>query len=127
MNLLATIMLYAGSVVITVWGIAHIVPTKSVIAGFEPLTEDNRRILIMEWVSAGLTLCFIGVLAFSVTVIGPRDSVGSLFALRGSAVMLLIMAFWTLVTGGRTSTVQFKICPMVKTAVAALFLVGSAL
>jgi hypothetical protein len=125
--MLATIMLYTGSVVITLWGIAHIAPTKSVIAGFEPLTADNRRILTMEWVSEGLTLCFIGVLAFCVTVMVPRDSAGSLLTLRGCAVMLLVMALWTLGTGGRTSIVQFKICPVVKTAVAVLFLTGSAL
>jgi AhpD family alkylhydroperoxidase len=49
--MLALIMLHTGSIIIAVWGVAHIAPTKSIVAGCEPLSMDNRRVLTMEWVS----------------------------------------------------------------------------
>ncbi len=47
------ILLYIGSGVITVWGIAHIIPTKNVVNGFGTISDDNRRIITMEWVAEG--------------------------------------------------------------------------
>ncbi|MHC4093987.1 MAG: hypothetical protein ACYSVY_27565 [Planctomycetota bacterium] len=125
--MLASIMLYAGSIIIAAWGVAHIVPTKSVVAGFGPLSPDNRRVITMEWVSEGLMLCFIGVLTGLVTVATPHGTPAATLVYRVSAVMLLVMAVWTLVTGGRTAVVFFKICPAVKTAVAVMFFVGTVL
>ena len=46
---------------------------------------------------------------------------------RAAAVMLLVMAVWTGVTGARTSIIPFKLCPIVKTAVAILFVWASVL
>ncbi len=120
-------MLYTASIVITLWGVAHIVPTKQVVAGFGPLSSDNRRILTMEWVAEGVTLCFLGVLTFLVTVMGLRSTEAGLLVYRACAFMLLLMALWTGITGGRTSTAVFKICPVVKTGAAVLLLVGSTL
>lgn len=119
-----TVMLYAGAVIITLWGMAHIVPTKPVVAGFEPLSSDNRRILTMEWVAEGLTLCFIGALTFVVTFVAGPTALGRVVYWT-CAGMLLLLAVWTLMMGGRTSIVQFKICPAVKTVVAALLIGGS--
>jgi hypothetical protein len=121
------VLLYVGSVVIALWGVAHIAPTKPVVAGFGPLSPENRRILTMEWVAEGLALGFIGVLCFLATFLVGRENAGAILVYRASAVMLLVLAGWTLLTGGRTSVVQFKICPAVKTIVAALLLVGSSL
>jgi len=118
-------MVYFGATVIALWGIAHIAPTRGVVAGFGAISQDNRRIVLMEWAAEGLTLTFIGVLVLLITALhGSEDSV-SLSVYRISAAMLLVMAAWTLVTGARTSILPIKICPVVKTAVAALFLVGS--
>ncbi len=119
-------MLYAASAIITLWGVAHIVPTKPVVAGFEPLSPDNRRILTMEWVAEGLTLCFIGALTLVVTVSAGPGGAGRV-VYWACAAMLLLLAVWTLVTGGRTAIVQFKICPLVKTLVAALLIAGSSI
>lgn len=49
-------LIYTGSAVIILWGIAHLIPTKAVVNGFEPVSEDNRRIITMEWMAEGLTL-----------------------------------------------------------------------
>ncbi|MCJ7510431.1 MAG: hypothetical protein MUP14_06060 [Dehalococcoidia bacterium] len=123
----ADIVLYVGSIVITLWGIAHVLPTRSFVAGFGPMSRDSRRIITMEWIAEGLTLCFVGSLVLLITALdGSQDPV-SRHVYRISAVMLIIMAGLTLLTGARTSIVPIKVCPIVKTTVAALFLVGSVL
>jgi hypothetical protein len=121
------ILLYVGSSVITLWGIAHIAPTKPVVAGFGPISEENKRIITMEWVAEGLTLCFIGLLVLVITLLEGAQNPVSIIAYRASALMLIIMAGWTLLTGARTSIIPIKICPLVKTAVAILFVLGSVL
>jgi hypothetical protein len=120
-------LLYVGSIVIFLWGVSHIVPTPGVVAGFEPITEENRLIITMEWVAEGLTLCFIGALVLCVTLLAGSTSPASVIVYRASAVMLLVMAVWTGLTGARTSIIPIKICPIVKTAVALLFIWASVL
>ena len=121
------ILLYVGSAIIIVWGIAHIIPTRSVVKGFGEISEDNTKIITMEWVAEGITLCFIGVLVLLVTVIGGSQGAVSALVYRISAGMLVVMAVWTALTGARTSVIPIKICPFVKTAVAILFVLGSIL
>jgi hypothetical protein len=119
--------LYASSIIIIVWGVAHIIPTQAVLAGFGSLSQANKRILTMEWVAEGLALCFIGVLTLLVTFqVGSANSIATL-VYRASAGMLVVMAIWTAVTGARTSIVPIKICPWVKTAAAVLLLLGTLL
>ena len=120
-------LLYVGSIAIIVWGIAHIIPTKSVVSGFGSISADNKQIITMEWVAEGLTLCFIGLLVLLVIAFGDSGNHVSDIVYRVSATMLFVMAILTLFTGGRTSIIPIKICPFVKTAVAILFLLGSLL
>jgi hypothetical protein len=49
--MISDILLYVGAGVITLWGIAHIIPTKSVVNGFGQISQDNRRIITMGWVT----------------------------------------------------------------------------
>ncbi len=125
--MISNILLYVGSIAITLWGIAHIIPTQSVVNGFGSISEDNRRIITMEWAAEGLALCFIGVLVLLVTALGGARNTASLVVFRTSAAMLMIMAGWTALTGAKTSIIPIKICPFVKTAVAILFVVASLL
>jgi hypothetical protein len=120
------VLLYVGSVIITVWGIAHIVPTQSIVRGFGVISDDNRRIITLEWVGEGLTLCFIGVLVFLVTLIGGGCDPVSFLVYRASAIMLAALALLSAFTGARTSVVPMKVCPFVKTVTAVLFVLGSA-
>jgi len=120
-------LLYIGSIVIILWGISHIAPTKSVVEGFGAITEDNRLIITMEWVAEGLTLCFIGALVLYVTLRADPANPVSIVVYRAAALMLLVMAVWTGVTGARTSVIPIKICPIVKSVVAILFVVASVL
>ncbi|MFB0565228.1 MAG: hypothetical protein ACETWK_06050 [Candidatus Aminicenantaceae bacterium] len=121
------ILLHIGSILIIMWGIGHIIPTKSVVDGFGQISEDNRRIITMEWIAEGLTLCFLGILVLSVTLSGGSQSAVSKIVYWISAAVLIIMAVLSSLTGARTSIVQMKICPFVKTAVAILFFLGPVL
>jgi hypothetical protein len=60
----AHILLYAASALVSAWGLAHLVPTRAVVAGFGPISVDNRRVLTMEWVAEGITMLFVGVVWF---------------------------------------------------------------
>ena len=81
----------------------------------------------MEWIAEGLTLCFIGLLVLFITTLEGLQNPVSVIVYRISAVMLFIMAGLTQLTGARTSILPIKICPVVKTAVAILFFLGSVL
>ena len=123
----SSIMLYAGSVILIVWGIAHIVMTKPVINGFEPLSKDNRQVITMEWITEGLALCFIGLLVLFITIFEvPQNSV-SIFVYRSSALMLIIMAVLSAFTGARTPHLPYKLCPPIFTTAAILFFVATLL
>ena len=115
-------ILYAGSVVITLWGVAHVVPTAAIVSGFGAISQGNKRLITMEWIAEGLTLCFIGALVFTTTA--ATDSRAAVWV---SAAMLLVMAALTALTGARTSILPVKVYPFVKTGVAVLFILGAAL
>ena len=116
-------LLYIGSIIIILWGIAHLVPTRGVVKGFGAISEDNRRIITMEWLAEGLTLIFIGILVLIVTSQACDGNAAARWVVMASAAMLLVMAVLTQMTGARTSVVAIQICPWVKTMVAILFFV----
>ena len=118
-------LVHIGSVVIFIWGIGHLMPTSSIVKGFGPLSQDNRRIITMEWIAEGLTLCSIGVLASMCMLVGGPDRQVSVIMVRALAILLIMMAILSAFTGGRTSILPMKLCPYVKTTVALLFVIGS--
>ena len=121
------VLLYIGSAIIIVWGIAHIAPTKAIVKGFGEISEDNRRIITMEWIAEGLALVFIGLLVLLITALYEYSDPVSVLVYRVSEGMLIVMAGLTALTGGRTSIVPIKICPIVLSIVAILFILGSVL
>lgn len=118
------VLVYVGAAVIFAWGIGHLIPTRSVVAGFGELSADNRRTLVMEWAAEGLTLCFLGVLAALVVAVGGLGSPAGRVAVRAAAAMLFVLAGLSAGTGARTPVGPMKACPIVKSVVAALYLVG---
>jgi hypothetical protein len=78
----------------------------------------------MDWVAEGLTLIFIGLLVFFVTLIAGPVVVVARAVYRLCFGMLVVLAVLSFFTGARTSIVPMKICPFVKLLVAA-FLVPS--
>ena len=119
------VLLYVGSAVIFLWGVGHLAPTRNVVADFGDISADNTKIITMEWIIEGLTLCFLGVLvAISASVLGPVGPATRLVA-RAAAVMLLLLATVSAFTGARTAVLPMKLCPVVKTSVALAFLVAT--
>lgn len=124
--MLNVVLLYLGSVIIVIWGIAHLVPTRSIVNGFGKISRDSRLIITMDWIAEGLTLCFIGLLIFFVTLFAGHANIGSRIVFRLCFGMLVVLSVLSFFTGARTSVVPMKICPFVKLLVAA-FLVPSLL
>lgn len=119
------VLLYIGSAVIFLWGVGHIVPTRNVVADFGDISADNKRIITMEWLIEGFTLCFLGVLvALSASALGSLSPATHLVA-RAAGVMLLLLAIVSAFTGARTAVLPMKLCPYVKTAVALAFFVAT--
>ncbi len=123
----AVVLLYVGSGILILWGIAHLMPTKNVVEGFGAISADNRQIIRMEWVGGALSLCFIGVLVLLVTVMGGPANPISLLVYRAAAAMLVVLAVWKAMSGARTAIVPIKICVGLLPTVALLFVLGSIL
>lgn len=121
------ILLYTGSAAIAFWGVMHIVKTRAVVAGFEPLTRDNRLVLTMEWILEGVTLCFIAALVSAVTLLAGSNISVATIVYRASALMMIVMAGVSLFTGARAAPLPYKLCPPIFTSVGVLYFVGSIL
>jgi hypothetical protein len=120
-------LIYIGSAVIILWGIAHLIPTRQIIKGFGDISADNKKILAMELLSEGLTLIFLGVLPMLIILYGDTQSQTAHIVFFAEAGMLLVMAVVTTFTGARTPVFWYKLCPAVKVIVAAFFVLGSVL
>jgi len=112
---------------IIVWGIAHIFPTKSIVKGFGEISKDNKHIIKMEWIAEGITLIFIGTIVVFVTIFGDVTTLIPQIVFWISSAMLVIMAILSTFTGARVPVIPMKLCPVIKTIVAILFLIGSLL
>jgi len=119
------VLLMLGAVLTTLWGAAHLLPTKAVVAGFGAISADNRRIITMEWIVEGVTLIFLGVLVGAVTLIDSQAPVSDLVYVI-SAGALVVLALVSLFTGFKVSLLPFKLCPAIFGLSAALVLIGAA-
>jgi hypothetical protein len=122
--MLNTILLYIGAAIPIVWGVAHLVATSSAVKGFGEISQDNRRIITMEWIMEGLLLVFIGAVVVAATVIG-RTGVTSRWVYRLSFLMLNIMSVVSLLTGFRVHFLPFRLCPILFTSSSILVILGT--
>ena len=120
------VLAYIAAALIAVWGIAHAVPTKRVVAGFAPITADNRRVLTQEWLAESLTMWGMAALVVAVTATAADIQVTAI-VYRVVAGLLVALAVLTALTGARTPIVWFKVCPALLATSAALLLVASIL
>ena len=124
---MATILVYLAAALVAVWGVAHAIPTRQVIAGFEPISADNRRVIRQEWLAEAFTMWGAAGILIATTIAGGVHADASLWAYRVAAGLLIALAGLTTLTGARTPVIWFKICPVLLTASAALLLVASLL
>jgi hypothetical protein len=120
------VLAYTAAALIAVWGIAHAVPTKKVVAGFAPITADNRRVLTQEWLAESLTMWGMATLVVAATATAADIHVTAIVD-RVVAGLLVALAVLTAFTGARTPVVWFKVCPALLVTSAALLLAASIL
>jgi len=117
------VLLYTGSFFLLAWGIAHLFPTKSVVAGFGDISVDNRRIITMEWIIEGVVLIFVAAVVASVTMIDIASQVSRMVYWIAFAT-LNVLSVISLLTGAKINFLPFKLCPTIFTASSVLILVG---
>ena len=118
------VLAYIAAALIAVWGIAHAVPTKRVVAGFAPITADNRRGLTQKWLAESLTMWGMAALVVAVTATAADMQITAT-VYRVVAGLLVTLAVLTAFTGARTPVVWFKVCPALLATSAALLVVAS--
>jgi hypothetical protein len=123
MNMVDLVLLYLGAGLTALWGVAHLVPTKSVVAGFGDISIDNKHIVEMEWITEGVALVFIGALVATVTLVDPLSPVSRAVYLV-SAIGLIGLSLVSLFTGFKIRFAPFKLCPFIFSLSAVLILFG---
>ena len=117
------VLAYIGAGFVAFWGIAHLFPTKNVVADFGDISEDNRNIITMEWIVEGVALIFIGALVATVTVVDATSPVTR--AVYWLAVVgLNALSVVSLFTGFKVDFIPFKLCPVIFTGASVLILLG---
>ena len=117
------ILAYIGAGFVAFWGIAHLFPTKNIVADFGEISDDNRNIITMEWIGEGVTLIFIGALVATVTAVDAASPVTR--AVYWLAVIgLNVLSVVSLFTGVKVNFITFKLCPVIFTGASILILLG---
>jgi hypothetical protein len=124
---MATILAYVAAAVVGLWGVAHAVPTRRVVAGFAPVTADNRWIILQEWMAEAFTMWGLAALVIAATAVGGAGADVTIWVYRIVAGLLVAFAALTALTGARTRVVWFKICPVLLSGSAALLVAASVL
>jgi hypothetical protein len=119
----AIFLLYLAAFLTTVWGVAHLFPTKNVVKGFGDISLDNGRVITMEWINEGATLIFIGVLTAAVTLVDPM-SLAAHTVYWLAIGMLVVLSIISLFTGFKINFLPFRLCPIIFTGSAILIFLG---
>lgn len=122
---MAAALAYVAGIVVAVWGVAHAAPTRQVLAGFAPVTADNRRIVLQEWLAEAFTMWGVAALVLVVTAVGGAGMDVRAWVYRIAAGLLIALGTLTALTGARTSVIWFKICPVLLAGSAGLLLAAS--
>jgi hypothetical protein len=118
------VLLYAGSALVLLWGIAHLFPTRSVVRDFGDISLDNKRIISMEWIIEGVSLIFIGATIIAATFI-DRTALVSKTMYWLCFVVLNVLSAVSLMTGFKVRFLPFKLCPVIFTTASILILLGN--
>jgi hypothetical protein len=121
---MAALLAYLAGVIVALWGVAHAVPARQVLAGFEPVAADNRRIVVQEWLAEAFTMWGIAAMVIVVTAVGGAGAGARVWVYRVAAGLLVALGA---LTGARTPVVWFKICPVLLACSAVLLLTASLL
>lgn len=67
---MGALLAYVAGAIVAVWGVARAIPTRRVLAGFAPITTDNRRVVVQEWLAEAFTMWGISAMVIVVTAVG---------------------------------------------------------
>ena len=122
--MISHVLLYAASVITAIWGVAHLLATGGVVKGFGSISEDNKRIITMEWIVEGVALASTAAFVAVATVIDANSAVSAgVYAV--SIATLLVLAIVSLFTGFKVAFLPFRLCPVIFTLSAALIAWGA--
>ncbi len=119
------VLAYLSAALIAAWGVAHAIPTRQVLAGFSPITPDNRRIIQQEWLAEAITMWGLAAVIIAATAAGGTNADVRAWVYRAVSALLIALAALTAFTGARTPVVWFKICPVLLSITAAMLLAAS--
>ena len=114
---------FAAGGLVFLWGVAHVIPTRQVVAGFGEIGRDNHLVLTMEWVAEALAMWLVAALVVAVAVAGTGDTARLVYRVCGG--FLMVLAAWTAATGARTPVIWFRLCPVVMTVSTGLLVAAS--
>jgi hypothetical protein len=121
---MSALLAYLAAALVAAWGVAHAVPTRQVVAGFGPITVDNRRVIRQEWLAEAFTMWGTAAVVVAATAAaGAADARAWVY--RAAAGLLVALGTLTALTGARTPVVWFKICPVLLGGAAGLLLAAS--
>ena len=123
---MAEVLAYVAAALVGLWGVSHAIPTCQVVAGFEPTTIDNHRVIVQEWLAEAFTMWGLAALVIAVTAVAGDQDVTS-WVYRIVAALLVALGVLTALTGARTRVIWFKVCPVVLTSTAVLLVLASVL
>lgn len=116
---------YVAAGLVAAWGVSHVIPTRQVVAGFEPITADNRLVLVQEWLAEAFTMWGVAAAVVVTTAVAGADAEATVWLYRVAAALLVALAALTAFTGARTPVIWFKICPILLGASAVSLVVAS--
>jgi len=122
---MSAVLAYLSAALITAWGTAHAIPTRQVLAGFSPVSPDNRRIIQQEWLAEAITMWGLAAVIIAATAAGGTNADARAWVYRAVSALLVALATLTALTGARTPVIWFKICPVVLIVTAAMLLIAS--
>ena len=119
------LLVYIGSLLTIIWGIAHIFPLNSIVRGFGNISPDNVRIVQMEWLTEAYSLIFIGLLTAVVTFISKNETKVTHAVYILVFIMLIQMAVLSLITAFKIDFLPYKLCPFIFTISGIFILQGA--
>ncbi len=118
------IVLYIAAAITGLWGMAHLLATRGVVTGFGRMKDDDRLILIMEWIVEGVALLSLCGFVVVATLVDSTSMVSSA-VYSVAAATLTILAVVSLFSGFRVEFVAFRLCPFIFLASAAMIAWGA--
>jgi len=118
------ILLYAASIILTIWGAAHLAATGGVVRGFGDISSDNRNIITMEWVIEGVALISMAAFVAMTTAVQSEGALPSSIYIV-AIVSLVALALVSLFTGFRVNFLPYRLCPFVLGSSALLIAAGA--